>query len=801
MLFNSELYKTARTGSCGCCAFVVVVVAKIDLKKMPEYALVFEAQKIESPVEDIFLSKGGSLGAAAARADTDFALTHSPVAVSSLVVDAPSTVSLPLPGALVDECSHIRVTPTTLAGPTIVLPDRARLNMSSSLTATGINGTLVSSLAGQASVRLADLFTHLELDKVVTSATNVSDAAAPADVRARPAPRTVSGKVVPFQYGAWGAHRGVLQISNARIMRVHGRELVPVSVVFHKDAKIDAEVAKVEPVMQGIYNRAWSMLDLVPFPPSHNLTKSVFKVPCGLNASGYSLAAEVNNTPPSYTDEALEAMMTRCLLSECGNDASARDALLTALAVPSVTATITFGERIATAISAFQAFTMPYRVDGAPVVNPDGVKMRQAESWRGEATRSILQADDCDGSAASSISIVRRACELEADASTAGKYPAMRAIANSIGAHYVYGTCVLAANAGHADAADATKKAAVAGHAIALAVPKLVFLMGLESGSAGVLGSATETIVPKDAMEAVANARFKALYPPELIAALPKNELFLLEDYQTAKRTPLAHSVRGLQPFALEGTSYACARLFTHSAEERNGREADFVDDQLSATHFAPHIARTKKVLDTSNTEQKHGFYNSFLELSLPMTTPLFTDPALRAQGVATPHFRFSAPVRAVGESVGGAGASPEALASREFSVVPLWSVGETEAAIIDRAHVEAHANVLPRRAGPLPLTDDQHATLQASMSHLKSLSKALRDYGDDDEGVENIHMLSFASLVGNSEAVGTMVKTMQSAPGIRGRVIGLDEDVEGIAAYGGESVGKLVLVQTLVKI
>ena len=76
----------------------------------------------------------------------------------------------------------------------------------------------------------------------------------------------------------------------------------------------------------------------------------------------------------------------------------------------------------------------PYRVDGTPVITPDGVNMVQAESY-GALRRCT--ADDCDGSAANNVAVINAA--VEAEKAMPGHYPHLRALANSIGTHYVFG--------------------------------------------------------------------------------------------------------------------------------------------------------------------------------------------------------------------------------------------------------------------------------------------------------------------------------------------------------------------------
>ena len=130
---------------------------------------------------------------------------------------------------------------------------------------------------------------------------------------------------------------------------------------------------------------------------------------------------------------------------------SAADSALTSLyavATPDPDATIEFSGLMASAMSAFSAFSMPYRIDGTPMILPTGLQMVESESWRATPVRHALQADDCDGSACSAVSVVTRAAAVAANPALAAQFPYLTALGNSLGAHYVFGTCVLAANAG-----------------------------------------------------------------------------------------------------------------------------------------------------------------------------------------------------------------------------------------------------------------------------------------------------------------------------------------------------------------
>ena len=129
-----------------------------------EYVFAFEVKRTEADIEAAFLAKGGSLGGAAARAETDFALTHSERATSALVTETIRTIELPISKDMLNMVP--RETRAQIAngvqeragGPTIVLSSRARLNMTAARVAASINGTLVGTMSGQGSIALKDLF-------------------------------------------------------------------------------------------------------------------------------------------------------------------------------------------------------------------------------------------------------------------------------------------------------------------------------------------------------------------------------------------------------------------------------------------------------------------------------------------------------------------------------------------------------------------------------------------------------------------------------------------------------------------
>ena len=796
------------------------------------YVLKFAAKRVEADFESVFFARGGSLGSCAARSDLDFALTHSEAAEHSLLTEKlQQEVVLPISQALV-EASHSLSARAHYAnglaanghklGPVLFLSDRARLNLSSSRVGASINGSAVSTLSSQASVALKDIFAEttpieqflempqkdlLEVPKdTVKVSTDASVTGSGVEemaniteslIKKRQVLVPLNFESIPLSYSNWDAVQAVVTVHEPKIYRVcdDGSHSGPIAVVFVKEKELDLSLAKSEIMLQGIYNASWAMCQNLVFPPSPNLTKSVMNTPAGYNASSYAPAAAINDTPAAYSDETLDSLIGACLRVEM--DAEEISRLCAALATPNPEAALQYSGSMASAMSAFSAFTMPYRIDGGPIILPTGLQMIESESWRAEPVRSVLQADDCDGSACSAISVVSRAAVVAADPILSAKVPHLRALGNSLGAHYVFGTCVLAANAGHADAAnEAAQK--VAGHAIALAVPKMHFLSALDRGAYGSIKGAP--VVSVENREKVKAARFGALFPKTLTdrMQLSQADAAAFYDHDQLAASEYANAVSGLQPLSMEGTTLASSRLYTHDLAERTARTDSYLKDKKIATKLAPNISRTHKTLD-SGEAGTHAFYNSFVELSVSMQHPLFTDAALREMDCASPHYRFARPCEA-DQVLKVAGTTPKNLATGNFAIVPLWQSGVSESPILDAAHAEAVANKLPKRGKALQLRDDQLQSLSASLAVLAALDDEFykkREAEPMGESHDSRHVFSMASLVGNPEAIRAFAKTIVAQPNFRGTVHGLDDIVEGVAISGdGSDVARLVVVE-----
>ena len=751
----------------------------------PRYVLRIGVQKSEVDLATQFLAKGGTLGGAAARGNTSFAVSHADKHETFLLTGTNQTIDLPLSDKLIQtsRAHYFQEVPQghridAAVGPHVLLSARTRLNVVSTRTGAAINGTLVSTLAGTASVPLLDLFGTVETSEFVQG--NAKGKAA------RPAAAFTQ---IPLRYPNWEAINATLGVCTPQIIRVaaDGSE-AQVSALFFTPSKRAAYVAQVQPLIKSIYDGAWQMTKEVVFKPEPNLHKSVVaERDAGFDASGYSLAAAVNDTPPALRPEVAEAVLGAAFAQELPGEHAK---MLADLACPSLTATTRHGRSIATALSAVAAFAMPYRVDGTPAATPEGLKMFQAESWPVQANADPFRlSDDCDGQANFANQFIEQAKGLKASGVDMAAFPNMRALANSIGAHYVNGMAVIAANAGHADAADASATT-IAGHAITTLLPKTSFAMAMQRGAKARIGD--KFVVDPQFERAVTNARWEALYPQSLRDEMPAAERDMLASHEVASKWVAKTAASGPQPLAIEGTTFASAQLYEHDPAAREERMRDFIDCKASLEAFSPNILRVFKTLDVCETGE-HAFYNSMVETSISPKSPLFTDGPLRSMGAACCHVRY-AKVSPAGH-VTEAGASPKDLATGEFALVPLWTASTDDGALIDEAHAEALGNTLPQRGEPITVNGD---IFDKNMATLREMDAFFHAPGKAEyDGVAHQALVSFASLVGNANALSDFGEVLKANPNVRGEIYGMDTAIKGMAVNAnGEDLGRYIVLE-----
>ena len=754
-------------------------------KARASYALRVSVSKSEVDLATTFLTKGGTLGSAAARGPTSFAVSHADTHDTFLVTEASQTIDLPLSPKLLSTSSALYEAETgglpvvkDSVGPYVLLSDRTRLNVLSMRTGAAINGTLVSTLSGTASVPLLGLFGTSAAESAVEGA------------KGKVARAAMPFTQIPLQYPNWNDINATLGVCYPQVIRTNedGSE-TEVSAIFFTPSKATARLASVQPILKSIYDKSWEMTKHAKFVLEPNLTKSVaFTRNKGFDASGFTLAASVNDTPAPLLPETTEAVLGAALAQELQGDHAKA---LKALSVPSIAATNLYAVEMATGLSAIAAWSKPYRVDGAAFNSPTGLQMVQSESWPMDGdTDPIRSAGDCDDGAGLANQILLQCATLnESGTVDMDRFPNMRALANSIGAHYVHGMTVLAANAGHADAADA-KATKVAGHAIITLTPKDTFAVAMQRGARAKLNGAF--VVDPSFEAAVTSARWAQLYPRALVDRMPENERPLVESYEVARKFATNNVATKLQPFAIEPTTFASATLYKHDEHDRSQRQQNFIAAKESLKSIAPNMLRTFSSLDIGETGE-HAFYHKMVETSYSMRHPLFTDGPLRSMGAACCHVRHVqvSPANEVTE----AGASPKDLATGNFALVPLWTTDAQQGPILDEAHAESLTNAMPMRGKPI-VTDD--AVFKANMETLRGIKAFFEEEGKAEyEGILHQAVVSFASLIGNEHALNDVSRVLKGDTNIRGEIFGLDEVVEGVAVnHNGEQLGRYIVME-----
>jgi len=198
------------------------------------------------------------------------------------------------------------------------------------------------------------------------------------------------------------------------------------------------------------------------------------------------------------------------------------------------------------------------------------------------------------------------------------------------------------------------------------------------------------------------------------------------------------------------------------------------------------------KTLDVCETGE-HAFYNSVVESSFSPQHELFTSAPLRSMGAACCHVRH-VQVSPRGE-VTSAGATPKQLATGEFALVPLWTADATTGALIDEAHTESLSNTLPMRGTPITVNTD---TFRKNLDTLRSIQAFFHAPGKDDcDTVLHQAIVSFASLVGNANALADFTAVLKDNPNVRGEIYGLDTPIAGMATNEvGEDLGRYIVLE-----
>jgi hypothetical protein len=141
----------------------------------------------------------------------------------------------------------------------------------------------------------------------------------------------------------------------------------------------------------------------------------------------------------------------------------------------------------------------------------------------------------------------------------------------------------------------------------------------------------------------------------------------------------------------------------------------------------------------------------------------------------ASAHFLLGLP-NGTNETV-ASGVSPRDLATGEYTITPLWQIGNEMAAVMEEAFNESAQNVLPRRATPEALSPMQSQELSQSLDALESLDLVLRKSSklnfesEQTERHASQHIFSFSSLVHNPESIAAFCQAVSANHNIFGEV------------------------------
>jgi hypothetical protein len=422
-----------------------------------------------------------------------------------------------------------------------------------------------------------------------------------------------------------------------------------------------------------------------------------------------------------------------------------------ACASPSIRACEDYAETVGNALSVLVASITPYRVDGRVGMLPDGIKLVASEFWQLGATRTAATClDDCEGSGTATTTMLYEAEAVARDPKASAAYPTTAAVANALALHDV-GIGVLAANAGHAAEAGDHGADAVAGHAIAMALPKAHVFRAMVDGLKECFADKGAAFCAERSM-----ALAQAAVPEPLLARFSPEDAQRLRGPKALAEFAQASSLEAL---AIEGTSPVSPTiLYSDDGDDRTKRMRRAARDAALMARLGSAVAVAQPIvqLDVSPNGPNHGFYKSFVEFLLPPTSEFYTSPALRAAGAASSHVVFASET-----DMRVAGATPKELAAGAYALRPLYTVNEHEATLVDAATRRARAHTMPRRADAVEqLHEEGAAGYAASLGRLRALAARGGDGGGATGGADGAEtqtttfVVAQAALVHNPSAV-----------------------------------------------
>lgn len=725
----------------------------------------FTASRIEPDLDGVFLANKASttIGSAAARAETDLHVSGCQRAVGLFLTSSPSPVEINIDSSSTG-CFEKSNDST---GSTLYLSNRMRLNMTTSRVAVGIDGTVVNTMSGQASTAI-DSIMNVQMQHCST--------------------------VVPIEYASWLDFSAVVEISNVTFTNP-GTGKKYDKIVLYDDDAYNVVCKRAADALEGVYNQSVAVRQAVVFKPAPQLSKSVMRVPFGIDGSTYDMCSSVVSRPISLERESFESLIASAMRLETNWSGDTFDLFMQECRSPGIAASRWSGA-VASALSTFVNSICPYRIDGRGEVTPTGMQMTAAESWKAEASRTAINtSDDCDGSGAHITSAVMDARRVALDPALAEKFPVTARIANAMSMHFV-GICVLAANAGNASDAGKHGEGAVAGHAIAMAIPRSMAFDSMVTGAM----SATQSRDPEDSdalVEMLRNKWFAAMFSRAEMDAMPEEDRALLKDINSFSSLHKNAPVREMEALAIEGTSpVSPSLLYSRSAQDRISRRRVARGDKRIAELVGPSVARAITQLDVgpSNVDTGHLFYGSMVEFILSTEEEIFKNHELRSLKHSTAQFVITQT-----HDTTIAGANPKDMATGNFALISLWKVDSETGTDIDAATVEVQRNTMPKRGGIARLDAATSNIYKDNINSLRKLHKqSSASYDRNDANPISQSIFSIATLTNNRHSVQQLVRKLTSLSVDAGKIavsIDIEPMVNMLLDSDGNDVGKFVVV------
>lgn len=688
-------------------------------KSKPRVVVRFDGSVSSPDYMGVFMENGGQIDAMAVRWQSDLALSG---AKNSTEVTFPHTktteIDLEVPEKLF-----------TMDGDHVVLPTDFRLNMMSQRMVAAINGTLVHSLAGEASDYLYNVLnggSHFQ---------------------------------VGLTYKTFEGFSATLAVSGIRVMsQEEDGSYKRRPVRFQKNPEeLQKKLDQAAAIAEEYVKAGWGMRQTVVYEPSPMLHKTVYSEIVGVKGRGYSLLHSIMDREAYMTPATLNALFETAIGCDCCQDKVDIQAFKSATDRPGLMAARE-ATTVANATSLVVNVLMSYRADGRNVVLPTGAGFASVENWNASAPRSCLESNDCDGLALLAVALLRTAINLSQE--DLKKYEYLRYVRNAVFPHYQVALSVLGATAAEATSADDTHST-IAGHAIAVLVPTVSFLRALARTSGKGIGKdGSKYLESPDLQNAVENLRFAAFFPSCTVDDMPTNECDLLSSWQTAK-----HEFKQLVMLSIEGTTPASSTMYVPNPERRVRASKAAELDKTVFKRAAPNVFRSVKRLHVGAGEE-HTFYSALVELTFAPDFPLWTSGPLRAKKHAATQFVLYDDIES--SDITSAGASPRDLVMERYGALPLISVGSVVADVLDVAAEKAKMDVMPPRVpGPAKLDSYQCNSLKLSMMHIEKLEAILAKKTAESKSTDDQHCVAyicaFNTLVHNPDGVKQFLDRLES--------------------------------------